>query len=113
MEPSMLQLHMIPTSGDSTLLRFLEKDTEINILVDGGNRRDKCLSYLKSHRVKRLHLMIASHLDEDHIRGLRLVADEMPIDELWVTDFSPFIAPAVDSIYMTKCFYEARLLVDG
>jgi hypothetical protein len=104
---------MIPGSGDATLLRFSEDGTEINVLVDGGNRRKDCLSYLRSVGVRRLNLMIASHLDEDHIRGLRRVADSMQVDELWITDVSPLVERAVESVYMLKCFYEAHLLVDG
>jgi len=44
---NMLQLHMIPTSGDATLLRFCEEENEINILIDGGNRKNDCFNYLK------------------------------------------------------------------
>ncbi len=109
----MLSLHMIPTNGDATLLRFTENEKEINILIDGGNRKNDCLSYLKSEGVTRLHLMIASHLDEDHIRGLRRVADEIPVDELWITDVSAFVKPAADSLYMMKCCYESKLVVDS
>ena len=109
----MLRLHMIPTNGDATLLRFTENGREINILIDGGNRKNDCLSYLKSQRLTKLHLMIVSHLDEDHIRGLRRVADEISVDELWITDVSAFIKPAAESIYMMKCCYESMLVIDG
>ncbi|GAI81529.1 unnamed protein product, partial [marine sediment metagenome] len=71
----MLQLHMIPTSGDSSLLRFVDNGTEINILIDGGNRKNDCIKYLKSIGVNKVQLLIASHLDEDHIRGLRRIAN--------------------------------------
>lgn len=112
-EPGMLQLHMIPTSGDATLLRFVEDATEVNILIDGGNRKDDCLLYLGSLGVSKLQLIIASHLDEDHIRGLRRVANEIPVEELWITDISPFVQSAAESIYMAKCFLDARFVVDG
>jgi hypothetical protein len=109
----MLRLHMIPTSGDATLLRFEENGKEVNILIDGGNRRNDCLSYLKSEGVTRLNLLIASHLDGDHIRGLRRVADEITVDELWITDVSAFVRPAAESRYMLMCFYASKLVVDG
>lgn len=109
----MLRLHMIPTSGDATLLRFVEDGKEVNILIDGGNRKNDCLSYLKSVGVTKLHLLIASHLDEDHIRGLRRVADEISVDELWITDVSAFARSAAQSLYMMKCCYESMLVVDG
>jgi hypothetical protein len=104
---------MIPTNGDATLLRFAEDDREVNILIDGGYRKDDCISYLKAEGVTRLDLVIASHLDSDHIRGLRRVADEIPVDELWITDVSTFAKQAVKSLYMLKCFCESKLVVDG
>ena len=104
---------MIPTNGDATLLRFTENEKEINILIDGGNRKNDCISYLKSKGITRLNLLIASHLDEDHIRGLRKVADEISVDELWITDVSIFAKAAADSLYMMKCCYETMLIVDG
>ena len=77
----MLQLHMIPTSGDATLLRFVENGVDVNILIDGGNRKDDCADYLKSQGVETVHLAVASHLDEDHIRGLRKVTEKVPVEE--------------------------------
>lgn len=59
----MLQLHMIPAGGDATLLRYEEPGTEINILIDGGNRNDRCLQYLRLIGVNHLDLLIISHLD--------------------------------------------------
>ncbi len=62
-----------------------------------------------------IDLLITSHLDEDHIRGLRKITDEIEVKELWITDISPLIRPAIEvkSLYMMKCLYEASLIVDG
>ena len=109
----MLQLHMVPTSGDATLLRFVEGDHEVNILVDGGNRKDDCIDYLMKLGVERLDLVIASHLDQDHTMGLRRVTDEMRVDEIWITDISPLIEPAADSLYMRFCLAGAAVAVAG
>lgn len=111
----MLQLHMCPTSGDATLLRFYENKNEVNILIDGGNRKNNCIDYLKKLGILSIDLLIVSHLDEDHIRGLRRIADEIEIKELWITDISPLIPPAIEleSLYMIKCLYETSLIVDG
>ena len=111
----MLQLHMIPASGDATLLRFYEGENEVNILIDGGNKKNNCVDYLKKLRIKCIDLLIASHLDEDHIRGLRRVAEEIDVKSLWRTDISPLIRPAIElnSIYMMKCLFETSLIVDG
>lgn len=109
----MLQLHMIPTSGDATLVRFIEGNTQMNILVDGGNRKNNCVEYLRNLGIEHVDLLVASHLDEDHIRGLRRVADEVRVEQLWITDVSPFIRPAAESVYLAKCICETALLVDG
>jgi hypothetical protein len=111
----MLKLHMIPTSGDATLLRFREGENEVNILIDGGNRKDNCIDYLKKLGIRCIDLLIVSHLDEDHIRGLRRVVDETDVKELWITNISTLIQPAIelDSLYMIKCFFETSLIVDS
>ncbi len=109
----MLQLHMIPTSGDTTLLRFYEGENEVNILIDGGNRKNNCIDYLKKLRIPHIDLLIVSHLDEDHINGLRRIADEIAVKELWITDISPLIQHAVESLYMMKCFLMTSMIVDG
>jgi len=111
----MLQLHMIPTLGDATLLRFYKGENETNILIDGGNRKNDCIDYLKKLRIPCIDLLIASHLDEDHIRGLRRIANEIEVKELWITEISPLIQPAieVESLYMMKCLFETSLIVDA
>ena len=111
----MFQLHMIPASGDATLLRFYEVENEINILIDGGNKIDDCINYLEKLKISSIEILIVSHLDEDHIRGLRRIADEIEIKELWITDISPLIQPAieVESIYMMKCLFETSMIVDS
>jgi hypothetical protein len=111
----MLQLHMIPSSGDATLLRFCEDENEVNILIDGGNRKSSCINYLNKLRLKRVDLLIGSHLDEDHIRGLREVADEIDVGELWITNISMLIQPAKElgSLYMLKCLFETSMIVDS
>lgn len=111
----MLQLHMIPSLGDATLLRFCEDESEVNVLIDGGNRKNSCIDYLKKIGATRIDLLIVSHLDEDHIRGLRRVADEIDVTELWVTDISKLVQPAKElgSLYMLKCLFETSLIVDS
>jgi beta-lactamase superfamily II metal-dependent hydrolase len=106
---------MIPSSGDATLLRFWEDEDEVNILIDGGNRKNNCINYLKKLEIRRIDLLIVSHLDEDHIRGLKRVADEIDVRELWITNISPLIKPAIElnSLYMLKCFFETSLIVDS
>ncbi len=42
----MIQLHMIQTTGDVSLLRFQEEKNEINILIDGGNKKVLCKKVL-------------------------------------------------------------------
>ncbi len=109
----MLQLHMVPTSGDATLLRFVEDGHEVNILVDGGNKTHDCINYLTKLGVERLNLVIASHLDRDHTSGLRRVTGEVQVDEAWITDISPLVKAAAESVYMTCCLAGYAIAVAG
>ncbi|MBC7327002.1 MBL fold metallo-hydrolase [bacterium] len=111
----MLQLHMIPAAGDATLLRFCEKDKEINILIDGGYKKNACIDYIQKLGIKSIDLLIASHLDEDHIGGLSRIADEIEVKELWVTDIKPLIESFKEtgSPYMLFCLYMTSLVTAG
>ena len=109
----MLELHQIPASGDCTLLRSIIDEEEKIILIDGGNRIINCIEYLRRKNISKIDLLIASHLDEDHIRGLRKVVELLPVEELWITDVSPLVQAAIslNSSYMLKCIFENQSLI--
>lgn len=63
------------------------------MLIDGGSDepgeyprplpRIRCLDYLRDRGIGRIHLMVSTHIHEDHICGLARVARALPVDEYW------------------------------
>ncbi len=66
--------------GDSELVQFHGH----NILIDGGeaNEGSKVVSFLRSHNVKSLDLVVNTHPDADHLGGLETVIDDIPVTEI-------------------------------
>jgi len=59
--------------GDSFLLTLDTPDkSEAHVLIDGGNgdRANRIIGHVKKYAGGRLELVIATHLDDDHIGGL-------------------------------------------
>ncbi|PQJ88989.1 MBL fold metallo-hydrolase, partial [Aliivibrio sifiae] len=98
-------------NGDCVLIQYQDDDSAYrNILIDGGNRNQlefqqqkrKILEILDEGRKGRLDLVIVTHSDDDHIKGiLKLVMDkqlEGYVDKFWFNSektisellFSPF-----------------------
>ena len=95
-----IKIKMFPAkSGDCILIHFLNEN--FRILIDGGygNTYDK---YLKPYLTKlgeaggRLNLVIATHIDRDHIGGIkRFLKDNgkadnpriLPVDNIWFNGF--------------------------
>lgn len=73
-----LTVHFIDVGqGDSLLIQFAGK----NMLVDGGesNMGSRVVSYLKSHDVSSIDLLVATHPHSDHIGGLVTVLESFPV----------------------------------
>lgn len=86
-------LHAINVStGDATLLQVKEPRQQFNVLIDGGEDKSTVQNYLKKIGIKRLDVIVASHIDYDHIRGLlEVIRDQsISIGEFWVTDINIF-----------------------
>ena len=76
-----LLVHFIDVGqGDSELLQFAGK----NILIDAGDQASgpRVESYLRSHGVSSLDLLIATHPHEDHIGGLITILNDIPIKQV-------------------------------
>jgi competence protein ComEC len=96
---SQLEVHFIDVGqGDSIYI----KTSEQNILVDGGDRGDTVLNYLRNKGVQTLDLVIGTHPHADHIGGLINVFKAMPVAEV--------IDPAV--VHTTKTFEDYLTIID-
>ncbi len=69
--------------GDAFLWRL---DDGRTVLVDGGQRRKKALAELRARCVTKIDVMVCTHADSDHAKGLLAVlkAPDVQVDELWV-----------------------------
>lgn len=90
-----LRIHQISKSGsnsngDSTLVQYSDHFRQTNILIDCGIRKSVVTRYLQKIGVEKINLIIASHIDLDHIGGLRDVLSNIDVDELWVMNIDPF-----------------------
>ncbi len=95
-----IEIKMFPAqSGDCILISFIKED--FRILIDGGYGRTYD-DYLKPHLIKlakkgkKLDLVIATHIDRDHIGGIKKLLKEngkadapevIPIGEIWFNGF--------------------------
>lgn len=66
--------------GDSTLIEYKDWD----ILIDGGDNKmsDELIDYLDEQMIDDIDLMIATHMDADHIGGLDIVLEEYKVEEV-------------------------------
>lgn len=90
-------LHFLPAGqGDCFLIQFQDDDFGYhNILIDGGNRttldfkkqKQQLLKIIDNGKKGRFDLVVVTHSDDDHIKGiLKLVADkeiEEYVDQYW------------------------------
>lgn len=67
--------------GDCTVITFTDRRRPACIVVDGGKTKSsaKALAdYLDSQNVKSINLVVGTHIDEDHINGLKwFVGDQL------------------------------------
>ncbi len=76
-----LTVHFIDVGqGDSELLQFAGK----NVLIDAGDQDSgpRVTSYLRSHGVTSLDLVVATHPHSDHIGGLLTVLNDFPVGQV-------------------------------
>ncbi|WP_105616069.1 ComEC/Rec2 family competence protein [Vallitalea okinawensis] len=66
--------------GDSTLIEYKDWD----ILIDGGDNRmaTELIDYLNQQEIDDIDLMIATHMDADHIGGLDIILAEYQVEEI-------------------------------
>lgn len=59
--------------GDCAVIIFNERGRKACIVIDGGEKRDaakRLAAYLKHEKVEVIDLLVATHIDSDHVNGL-------------------------------------------
>jgi competence protein ComEC len=80
--PDTLTLHMLDVGqGDSFLI---VTPSGYTMLVDAGDptQGGRVASYLKRQGVNRINHVVATHPHADHIGGMEVILDRLPVDEL-------------------------------
>ena len=69
--------------GDAILLQWTEGAAKWTCLVDGGQSPGELLKCLESEGVENIDLLVATHLDSDHLDGLMGVVGKKKIGAYW------------------------------
>lgn len=94
-----LEVHFIDVGqGDAVLISTASQ----RILVDGGERGETVLNYLRQEGVNKLDLVVGTHPHSDHIGGLVNVLQEIAVSEV----MDPGVA------HTSKLFEEYLALID-
>lgn len=76
-----LKVHFIDVGqGDSILIDL----GEVEILIDGGDRRPGVVNYLSSFVEGAIEVMVATHTHADHIGGLVDVLAKYQVNDIWL-----------------------------
>lgn len=78
-----LSIHIIDVGQGDCILISTPNDK--NMLIDGGDEDSSRIikSYLKLHKIKKLDMIIATHLDKDHIGSLDYVINNFQVQKLY------------------------------
>lgn len=88
-------------NGDSILINFIDEiGLSKNILIDGGNKKGEYDNNLKCEildiqsKEENIDLLIITHTDQDHIKGIYYLLNDNDIDqniikEIWFNSFYP------------------------
>ncbi len=78
-------------SGDAIALRFgnfvQNPKDQIIVVIDGGFEPSgkKLVQRIRNeYKADRVNLVISTHPDNDHVSGLHVVLNELPVDQLWM-----------------------------
>jgi len=74
-----LQVYMLDVGNADALV---VRQGSYNMLIDAGNNADgdEVVAALKRLEIERLHLVVATHADADHIGGMDAVVQALPVD---------------------------------
>jgi len=86
-----IELHMIPVpAGDATLIIDRSGERPYSVLIDAGLAQHEIVSYLQNIGLFHLDLIILSHPDLDHLKGLLSLIENplISIDQMWCFDLT-------------------------
>lgn len=85
--------------GDCIYIELHNGNKCNNILIDGGrpgnshydniNQRIRAIEFLKKNNVTNIDLLVLTHLHEDHVGGLKEIAEYVHVNEFWCNYIVP------------------------
>ncbi|WP_338834030.1 ComE operon protein 3 [Moorella humiferrea] len=108
-----LKVHFIDVGQADSIL--IQTPAGKAILIDGGNNDDgiKVVNYIKSHGVKELAAVVATHPHEDHIGGLDSVIKEIPVAAVYMPNAVTTTRTFEDFINAVKASGATRIRARG
>lgn len=110
-------------NGDSLVIRFEGNDSKYkNIIIDGGNKRNEYNAFLKKEileikeREEFIDLLIITHTDQDHVKGIQYFLNDTEIDNsliklIWFNSFDKsFTHDTNDISYIESCEIQKLIL---
>ncbi|QOR44822.1 ComEC/Rec2 family competence protein [Trueperella pecoris] len=85
---------------------FLARDDRTTVLVDVGPENGNISGCLRAAGVNKLDLVVLSHFDADHVRGLAEVIENVQVDMVW---HSPNLAPDYNSRWALALLKDRRI----
>ena len=73
-------------AGDCNVIRFVDGGEQYAIMVDCGRMTAAVKDYVETVLHKHINLLVATHIDGDHIVGLAKMLKDIPdlkIDQIW------------------------------
>lgn len=89
-----LNYHNIPVdNGDCHFIRLIDGEDQYVIMVDCGSFYDSVQAYIESECRKHIDILVVTHIDDDHIRGVIDMLnkykddDAFQIDRIWFNSY--------------------------
>lgn len=86
---STMEIHLLPAEyGDAIIIKTLAGGSPYTIVVDGGPQGTSNVIAETLEKLGHINLMVLTHFDEDHIKGLikyveRFKGGPLPVDKFW------------------------------